>query len=105
MSGAKEVCGAAVGPKPTAEELAGRRRDHVNPARLRVCSFCDRVDLLRGLVHYSVRRYAHAPCLVYRKGWIWMIQNLPEYPLVKAARMLAHNRIARSVLASHEARA
>ncbi len=72
---------------------------------LRVCAFCDHVGLDRDLIHYSIRRYAHAPCLVNRKGWVWMIRYLPEYPLIKAARLLSHNRVAGVVLVAHEARA
>lgn len=52
------------------------------------CAFCKKDDDVSRLIHYSTRRYAHAPCLVERKGREFL-QTLPLCPRQQAERILA----------------
>jgi hypothetical protein len=67
----------------------------------RECAFCHEIEVDPGLVHYSVRRYAHPMCLLEKKGWGFILR-LPECPLRKCARLLA--RRALTMITARDAR-
>ena len=55
---------------------------------LRLCSVCKTDALQSRLIHHSTRRYAHATCLLGRKGWKTIIA-LPAYQRDRAVRVIA----------------
>ncbi len=52
----------------------------------RTCAFCKETS--PDLIHYSVRRYAHAQCLLERRGWPTILA-LPACPQQQAVREIA----------------
>jgi hypothetical protein len=58
-------------------------------AKVRQCAYCKGTVFTMHLIKFSVRRYAHATCLLAVKGWP-AIFALPEYPQDCAIRSITH---------------